>query len=306
MKSAQHHKTRLANWSLRLVLLALQLAFVTVVLHRFTALPTAVAVNLFLVSFAAAAMAALGAVASLSIIWHTGHAGALPAAFALAAGCGLLLVPTYYLPQISHTAPADVATVTVNPPEFRALRNARLAAGIEASERPVLPADSEQTITTIVTDHAPAEVFDLANDVIHKLDLNIVSLQAPGFDEPDGTIEATERTVLLGLTDDISLRVSPQDGLTKVDIRSSARYPRLDLGRNASRLHLIMRKLQASIDASLPGDATGSTDAVAADEAAPATKPDGTSAAATAPRRKRRVPAPADAPNAPALTTSRH
>jgi uncharacterized protein (DUF1499 family) len=71
--------------------------------------------------------------------------------------------------------------------------------------------------------------------------------------EPDartGTIRAEARTLLWRFTDDVVVRVSLDDGgMTRVDVRSSSRVGRGDLGANARRvarfLHRVDRRLRA-------------------------------------------------------------
>ena len=289
-----------------MVSLAVQLLLVTAVLHRFAALPTALAINLMAVAFSLAALAGLIAVAALTQIWRHGSAGTSAAARALLLGCLLLLVPAYYLPAVLRgNVAADASTDIAEPPAFDALGKARISAGINPAATPSGNAGSEVTLEPIVTPRAPGDVFDLTNELIRQLDLNIVAEQAPGFGAADGSIEATDRSLVLGLIDDISIRVGARDGTTRVDVRSAARYPRLDLGRNAERVQMIVRKLQASIDASVPTEPVLAGDAV--DQAAIAIKPpDGTAGAATVLRRKRRLPFPPGAPGGPAQTTVRH
>ena len=56
---------------------------VGLVLHRLTTFPTPVALNLFLVAFAGAALALLVGLIALVQIWHNGYAGAGSAAIGI-------------------------------------------------------------------------------------------------------------------------------------------------------------------------------------------------------------------------------
>lgn len=69
-----------------------------------------------------------------------------------------------------------------------------------------------------------------------------------GSDAGAGTIQAEARTLLWRFTDDVAIRISLDDkGLTRVDVRSSSRVGRADLGANARRvarfLHALDRRL---------------------------------------------------------------
>ena len=300
--AASQRPTLLAPWSLRVVLLALQLIAVVAVLHRLAAFPTDVAVNLMLLSFAGCALAVLLAIAAMVQIWRFGAPGIGNASIALLVGCLILIVPAYYLPSTLRDASiSDVATDPLNPPQFVALAKTRTAAGVIGDTKTLPSAAPELELEPLTTERSAGDVFDLANEVMRQLDLNIVAEEAPGFGSETGSIEATERTLVLGLTDDIAIRISPQGGKTRVDIRSSARYPRLDFGRNGERVRQIYNKLQSGIDASVPSD-PALADAAPASDA----KPAGMSGAGTGLRRKKRVPAQRGVPDAPAPIVSQH
>ena len=298
--------TPFAPWSLRLLSLAMQLLVLTLVLHRFASLPTAVAINLMSVAFAACAVAALVGLTGLVQIWRHGSHGAGAATASLLFGAALLIIPAYYVPGMMHSSGGyDVSTDGAQPPVFRALAKARANAGLVSLAAGASEPPGELVIAPIQTTRSPGDVFDLANEVVKQLDLNIVAEEAPGFGEADGTLEATERTLLLGLTDDIAIRIGTRGVATRIDVRSAARYPRLDLGRNWQRVQLIVQKLQASLDASVPTD--GNVTAEAGDATAEAAKSTaGSGGVTTGLRRKKRGPAQANAQGGPIPTTSRH
>jgi uncharacterized protein (DUF1499 family) len=301
--AATQRPTRLAPWALRVVLLALQLILAAAVLHRMAAFSTAVAVNLMLIGFAGCLLAALLALAAMVQVWRRGGAGAGNAASALVIGALALTAPAYYLPAaLGDASVSDVATDPKNPPAFIALAKPRLAAGAAVDAATLQPAPAELELEPLLLDRSPSDVFDLANDVMRQLDLNIIAEEAPGFGSEAGSIEATERTLILGLTDDIAIRIVPEGVRTRVDIRSAARYQRLDFGRNGERVKIIARRLQSGVDSSVPSDPALAADAEQAVQ--PAVKPAGTSGAGTAVRRKKRAPAQRGVQGAPGLTAS--
>jgi uncharacterized protein (DUF1499 family) len=302
--AAFQRPTWLAPWSLRLVLLALQLIVATAILHRVAAFSTPVAVNLMVLSLAGCALAILMALGAMVQIWRLGVAGIGNASTALLIASLTLVLPAYYLPStLRDTSISDVATDPASPPPFVALAKTRLAAGVPADPAALQPAAPELELEPLITERAPGDVFDIANDVMRQLDLNIVAEEAPGFGSDIGTIEATERTMILGLTDDVAIRISPAAGRTRVDIRSSARYPRLDFGRNGERVRAIAIRLQAGIESTVPSEPEV---AEAAPGVEPAVKPAGTSGAGTGNRRKKRAPAQRGAPDAQAPIVSQH
>jgi hypothetical protein len=70
--------------------------------------------------------------------------------------------------------------------------------------------------------------------------------EAPGF------IETTDRSLILGLTDDIVVRVVAEDNASRVDVRSAARYGPLDFGRNAEHVRTILKEIAGRFEASVP------------------------------------------------------
>ena len=303
--AAERRPAPIALWGLRLVLLMLQLAVAAAVLHRFSAIDTAVAVNLILLSLAGLALGAVMGAGGLLVIWRRGVPGTGAAIAALLAGGLALSIPAYYLPlAFGDTGGADVATDTISPPGFAVLLKQRKSAGLDNNAPPVKAIVRDREVGSLVTDRSADDVFDLATTVVRKFDYNVVAAEAPGFTTEEGSIEATERSFVFGLLDDISIRIRPEGNGARVDIRSAARYPRLDFGRNAGRVRDIARSLKAQIDASVPSDP-----ALAGEEQLPSEQaevtPAGKSGGAKVRRRKKRVQVQPGAPYAPAPTMSR-
>lgn len=68
-------------------------------------------------------------------------------------------------------------------------------------------------------------------------------------DEGSGTIRAEARTRVFGLIDDVRLRVRlDSNALTRVDMRSSSRVGRGDLGTNARRIARFYRDLDRRLE----------------------------------------------------------
>jgi uncharacterized protein (DUF1499 family) len=62
----------------------------------------------------------------------------------------------------------------------------------------------------------------------------------------DLRIEATDTTLLFGFKDDIVIRVMPQPGGSRVDVRSLSRVGGSDFGVNAKRVRTFLKKLEAT------------------------------------------------------------
>src|SRR5262245_34598922 len=110
---------RSAQWASRIAIFSVGLLLVTIALHRFAAMPTPLALNLFVVGLAGAGLALLVGLVAAAHIWITGHAGAGSATV------GILLALTVLGGPLSHAAIHhnrpwinDVTTNTANPPAF--------------------------------------------------------------------------------------------------------------------------------------------------------------------------------------------
>src|SRR5262249_40951309 len=57
-------------------------------------------------------------------------------------------------------------------------------------------------------------------------------------------IEAVSKSFVLGLADDVAIRLSDEDGRTRVDMRSASRYGRFDFDANAERVEAFLEDLR--------------------------------------------------------------
>ena len=91
------------------------------------------------------------------------------------------------------------------------------------------------------------------------------SLELPPEDDEDspGFIELSDRSLILGLPDDIVIRVLADDKASLIDVRSASRYGSNDFGRNAEHVRTILKEVAARFEASVPDSlmpATGKKD----------------------------------------------
>ena len=119
------------------------------------------------------------------------------------------------------------------------------------------------------------ETFDIVHEAVKRLGWTIV-LNEPPSDQP-GRIEATDRTLLMGYTDDVLIRVTGDDAQAFIDVRSVSRYGVHDLGANAARIRTLFEEVKAALE---KGEKTG------LEQAEPAAKP--TAPVLKKPVRKRR------------------
>ncbi len=86
-------------------------------------------------------------------------------------------------------------------------------------------------IQPILVSQAPAEAFETA----------LAAARAEGWsidatDPQNGRIEASVRSLWFGFVDDVVVQVSPADGGSRIDVRSTSRVGVSDLGANAKRV----------------------------------------------------------------------
>ena len=246
-------EAREATWARRIALFFLQLLILTALLHHFGTLSTPAAINLLGVSVAGMVLAIAVAIASLVRIWFGGQTGGAQAFAAIFIACLGLAVPGFYL---SHavTLPrlTSVETNPDQPLQFNTLASMRPAdanaitvpddIAIEAQE------EAYPDIVPMALERSAAEVFSLVHEAVERLGWTVVTSEAPGETGP-GRIEATDRTLVMGFTDDVLVQVKGDDTHAIVDARSASRYGLHDLGTNAARIASLLEEIEAAVDA---------------------------------------------------------
>ena len=85
----------------------------------------------------------------------------------------------------------------------------------------------------------PAQAFERARAAARDMGWEIVSA-----DPAAGRIEAVATTFWFGFRDDVTVRVTPQNGQARIDVRSRSRVGRGDAGANAARIRRYLEKLR--------------------------------------------------------------
>lgn len=250
-----------ARWASALAFFSAMLMISTLFLHRVFGLATPIALNIGVVALAGAGLAILLALVASIRIWRRGGHGTANVLAALAVagaliGWPLSLLPlTRQLPEIN-----DVTTNIAAPPEFVALAGARKAPAngtVYQRERfAPLQAKAYPDIVALRINRPREETFDLVVEAVRRQKMT-VAREEPPSDEPahPGSIEAVDRTLILGFYDDVAIRVDGDDKTSRVDIRSASRFGRHDLGRNAERVRRLLREIVTRLEAAVPGSA---------------------------------------------------
>src|SRR5690606_33945203 len=138
----------------------------------------------------------------------------------------------------------DITTDRDNPPSFVAIRPIRADApnppdhgGAEVIRQ---QAAAYPDIRPVIIDLPSDQAFRRAVELVNERGWRVVEAS-----EMEGRIEATDRTFWLGLREDIVIRLTPLDGRTVVDMRSSSRVVEADRGSNARRIREFLADLQS-------------------------------------------------------------
>lgn len=245
-------EAREATWARRVALFFVQLLILTVLLHRFASLATPVALNLIAVSIAGLLIAIAIAVASIVRIWFGGQTGASQAVAAIFIACVGLALPGFYLAKAALLPRlTQIETTPEEPLEFKALTAER-----PADANPIKEPDEAEVekqveaypdIGPMVIERSAPEVFSIVHEAIDRLGWTIVLNEAPG-ETGVGRIEATDRTLIMGFTDDVLVQVKGDDAQATIDVRSVSRYGMTDFGANAKRIRKLFDEVNTALE----------------------------------------------------------
>lgn len=208
-----------------------------------------------------AGLAALGfGIVWIAVALFAGGTGALEALVGVVGAIAVLWVPLndLFLSDIEHTLPPihDISTDTEHPPSF--LDTNRPGATNPASYDGNVRVRYDAKISTTQTlqklyysdvrwvpqlgPESAKKLFARALAAAKDMGWTIVAV-APDAD--GGLIQASDTTLLFGLTDDILLRVRPAGIGARLDIRSKSRVGVSDFGRNAARIRAYIKEIGA-------------------------------------------------------------
>lgn len=242
-----------ALWSRRLAVFATAVIITGVGLARLGLDPKAVLAVLGS-AIMIACLAILCAGAATIAIWRTGRRGV---GILLTGGCIALAVLAYpsYLAYQAVRLPAlhDISTDIDDPPSF-SLSEEALAARKGFVPPSISPAQRQAQLLAY-PDVQPI-VIDLDGDEAYQTILNavaaehwtVVEAHPPGGRFGIGHIDAIAHGLVLGFANDITIRIRPLAGQTRVDVRSVSRIGRHDFGANARRILAFAEELKTEAD----------------------------------------------------------
>jgi hypothetical protein len=183
-----------------------------------------------------AIFAALAAILAFAIIWRSGRKGAGQALAGLVLAVSLLAYPAYLAQQaIRLPRLADISTDIADPPNF-SLSRAALAARNGVTPTSLATAARKDQIKAypqiqpILVDLDGEEAFDATLKALTANGWKIVEQIPSGGRSGLGHIDAVATTIILGFPSDITVRLRPLAGQTRIDIRSVSRFKPYDFG----------------------------------------------------------------------------
>ena len=140
----------------------------------------------------------------------------------------------------------DITTDTDDPPAFNAVVPLREG----ARNPPAYPGDdvAEQQREAYPDleprrfEADPARVFEAVLETADALGWEVVDT-----DEGDGRIEAVATSTWFGFRDDVVVRITDDNGATRVDVRSKSRVGQSDAGANAERIERFLEQLEGAL-----------------------------------------------------------
>ncbi|WP_243372161.1 DUF1499 domain-containing protein [Microvirga solisilvae] len=181
-------------------------------------------------------------------IWQEGRRGFASAIKGLVLAVLVLGYPAFMgLKAVTLPAINDVSTDTEDPPAFSRSRAALDARGGRvppdvSPEARELQREAYVQIAPLTLDIAPEDAFPLVRKAAENLGWQIVEAAPPGGRSGVGRLEAVDRSFLLKMPDDITVRVRPRVDGTRIDIRSASRVGHHDLGANAARVRKFLEE----------------------------------------------------------------
>jgi uncharacterized protein (DUF1499 family) len=249
---ADEPMSKLAIWARRMAMFSLCAVVVSIIVVRSEWLDIKPAITTFVVALVPSVIAFLLAFAAFVVIWQDGLRG-LGRAFAAMGIAGALLAYPAYLSYRAYKLPwlYDITTDPIDPPRYEALARLRpreanpiAYAGLYAAEQQRV---AYPDIEPLDEDATPDVAFKAALAVITKRKWIIIDRRPPQPTRPEGHIEAVARTLIMGLRDDVVVRVRGGPDGSRIDVRSSSRFGSFDFGSNAARIRSLINDIDDAV-----------------------------------------------------------
>lgn len=256
LKEPPRARSRVAGAALALAWFAILVVAYAVVLLRTGSVEPLAGFIALGSGLALAALAALVAVVAMIVVWRTGARGGVRAMVAIVLAAATLGGPGYVVARgLGKPAINDISTDLADPPAFDRAVTDRVA-GDRPAPGAIAPAQAAAQkaaypdIATLRLALQPDEAANLVLGLVEDREWTVLGPTSfPRGGPPTGRVQAVARTALLGLKDDVSIRVRPDGDGVIVDMRSASRIGKGDLGANAERIRSFLADLTAAANA---------------------------------------------------------
>lgn len=204
------------------------------------------AFKILFVGIVAAMVGTVVAVAGIYLSWRGGQSASMYWSVAAFVAGALVVAPVVSSARLARTLPRihDITTDTENPPAFVAILKDRAASpntadyGGPAIAKLQLAAYPD--LEPLHLKMSPSAAFEVAQESARELGWKIVDA-----DPAAGRIEASDRTFWFGFIDDIVVRITAEEGGSRIDARSVSRVGKSDLGANARRIRKFLGEVSS-------------------------------------------------------------
>ena len=239
----------------RVAVFSAAVAAMAIVVSRASLADPTAALSILGAAIILACVALLLAVAGTIVIWTLGRRGVGSVVVGCCCALAVLAYPAWLaakavqLPVIN-----DVSTDLNDPPDFS--RAGKAVAARDGAQHNSIPAATRESQRRAYPDAQPV-VLDLDADEAWPLVLKaaaarkwrVIDEVRPGGRAGIGHLDAIDKTPIMGFPEDVTVRVRPLAGQTRIDVRSASRFGRHDFGSNAGRVARFSAELQAQLDA---------------------------------------------------------
>ena len=244
----------LASWSRNLAVFGVVVVLVSIIIVRFGFLEIKPALATFFGALACAGLSIVVGLIGAAAIWQNGARGIDRILLAFLIDAVLLAYPAYLALQYRRLpAIHDITTDPIDPPRFEALARLRSGDGANSAVYAGLYSAEQQRIAypdieTVELEVPVQRAYEITLQLVTKRKWLVIDERPPQPPRRIGRIEAVARTPIMGFREDVSIRVTPDDEDSRVDIRSSSRYFESDLGSNAARVRKLIDDLNNAAD----------------------------------------------------------
>lgn len=220
--------------------------------HRYGLIPESALLALISTGILLAILGMAAGLYALIDIWNNGEEGAGSAVLGVVysvPGTVLFAMTVYAL--VVYPRLNDISTDLFDPPAYASFR------GIPSDRVAPPPAEQREVQRAAYPDITARRypvilrrVFDAAKGIVEARGWEIISIDDPGPEDSQATIQVVARTLLFRFTDHVVIRLVSEPAGTRVDVRSASTYGLHDLGQNARRI----REFLAALDTALQGE----------------------------------------------------